>query len=404
MAGRFSDPAYILHMFRRFQSNNLEVSVIMDADRGGGKSYAAISLARQFVELFGFVCPKCGSEFYQEYMSYDEKTNKFTVPKYVLEGKHKITCPTQFELNMSSGEKELKSGCGHSFNFSERIPIKWVANKFIAYDTKQVIEMLQKGVKGQPIIADEAYSALSSGDHNKSENKALKHLLTVIRPKNYFIQWLIPNKRFLDSKVARQYSNYHFRCVRRGVISIFEKDKGMTPDPYHDKSMEKIFGHVFTFTDMTKILKKVVKHPCYFDTIEVRKIPDEVYDEYEYYRNALTIQRSAEEANFNEKDKTKLMAWNLMRNWDRIKIAVDKSKASKMTYGILAKEIAVNPMDHKSLVSDMTIRNWVTGVDDFLKRKGKDAAVFGEREDEVEKTDVTGKMKFVDAEVVDIKL
>jgi len=113
-----------------------------------------------------------------------------------------------------------------------------------------------------------------------------------------------------------------------------------------------------------------------FDSLTWAELPEKVYDDYEYVRNSRNLQRQVEEMELSNLDVGKIMAWNLLNEWDRIQLEVNKSKGNKMTYNILRHEILINPITRKPISSETTVRNWVIGMDQYIKTKGQNAGVF----------------------------
>lgn len=363
----------------RLQSNNYDISLLCSGSKGFGKSTTAIHFAREYVKTFGFVCPKCGCEFYKNI--YTVKTDSsgekyFEVPEYVLKDKAWIQCPTYERMDFKSNSKVVYLGCGHKFKYSERKRIKWEASKFIAYDAKGLTDLLFHAVPFSPIIADEAFQILGGQNHNRAENKYLKEVLNNARPKRHIMFYCIPEVTWLDSKLREGFSSFWIRMIERGEAVIFEKDKGEAKDKYHMKELEKIFGTVKFFTPMDKIKRNLRKHPCFFDMIKIPELPEKIYADYELYRNSVLLQRQVEELELSNKDIAKIMAWNIMRNWDRLKIDVDKSKELRPTYDIMSRDVVVDPVSRKSLASEPTLRNWLKGVDDYVASKGSTFEVF----------------------------
>lgn len=332
-----------------------------------------------YVEMFGFICPNCGAEFYKSVYSIKYRSDNspyFEIPEYVLNDTANIQCPEQHRMELKTGDKVKVRGCGHKFKWSERKKIKWEAKKFIAYDAQGLIDLLFNGIENSPIIADEAFQILGGQNHNKAENKYLKEVLNNARPKRHMMFYCIPEVTWLDSKLREGFSSFWIRLVERGEAIIFEKDKGEAKDKYHMKELDKIFGTVKFFTPMDKIKRNVRKHPCYFDTLKIPELPEKIYNDYEMYRNSVLLQRQVEELALSNKDIAKIMTWNLMNMWDRIKIAVDRSKEARVTYSIMQNEILVDPVSRKALASEPTMRNWIKGVDKYVKTKGAASAEF----------------------------
>ena len=279
-------------------------------------------------------------------------------------------------MDLKSGKRKKVRGCNHTLKWSKRKKIKWDASKFIAYDNEDVVTKIFTLPTYSPIIADEAVKFAAGMNHNKSESKELKELFTVIRPKRFWFFFCIPEFQWIDSKYRESMSNFWLRMIERGTGILFEKDKGEAKEKYHMKEMQKRMGVVKYFTSMDKIKRSLKRHPCYFDTFHFKGLPNRIYDNYEMVRNAVNLQRQVEERKISNKDMAKIMAWQLMNHWDRIRLAVDKSRESKMTYNILTSEILADPTSRKSLASDVTIRNWLRGVNEYVKSKGSNALVF----------------------------
>lgn len=370
---------YLLHYFRRLQENNFDVMTLVSGSKGFGKSTASIYLAVQYLDKFSFICPHCGNEFFKNVYamdSDDEGETNFKIPEYVLNDTANIKCDFEYELDKSTGKKVVKRGCGKTHKWSQRKKIKWEARKFIAYDNADVVDKLFTLPNYAPIVADEAIKFAAGHSHNKADSKALKEIMAVVRPKRFLMLLCIPEFSWLDSKYREGMSSFWLRMIERGVGVLFEKDKGESKEKYHIKELDKIMGTVKFFTPMEKIKKNIKKHPCYFDMIKFPDLPEKIYNDYELVRNAVNLQRQVEEMEISNKDVAKIAAWNLVNDWDAIKLQVNKSREHRITYEILMRLIFVNPIDRKSLVSEPTIRNWLKGVDDFVKTKGKDAHAF----------------------------
>jgi DNA polymerase III delta prime subunit len=351
----------------------------VSGNKGLGKSTTAIILAREYIDKFGFICPHCNNEFYKNIYSIKKsETNKpiFYIPDYVKEDKAWIQCPIDTEMDLKTGQKKHISGCGKKFLYSQRKKIKWSAEKFVGYNNDDVMRMIYTMPKNSPIIADEAIKFASASDFNKAESKEMKKLFTVIRPKRFWFFFIIPEITWIDSKYREGMSSFWIRMIDRGTAAIFEKDKGVTVDSWHLKEMEKLMGVVKYFTPIDKIKRNVMKHPCYFDMFRFGELDEKIYNEYEMFRNAKNLQQQIKEQQFNQKDYAKLMAYNLIENWDRINLKVRESKEFKMTYSVLCSEILSDPLTRKSVAGDQTVRNWIRGIREYIETRGENVEGF----------------------------
>lgn len=374
---RNTDYDYYLHLVRRNQDANNDHLTLVSAPKGAGKSSASILMARRELELFSFICPHCKWEFFKNvYIVDGNDPTRFIVHPEIENDEGWIRCDEEWELDAKTNTKVKVGGCGKLFKWSQRRKIKWDTHRFVAYDNKDMENKLFSTPKGAPIVADEAIKFAASMNHNKAENKAMKELFVVIRPRNLHYYFCVPDISMIDSKYREDMSHFWLRLIERGKGILFEKDTSEREDKWHLKEMEKLMGVIKTFTPLDKISRNLQKHPCYFDTMSFPELPEEIYDEYEYIRNSINLQRRAEELQVTNKDMAKIMSYNLIHNWDRIKIAVDRNKDARVTYDLIKSEVLTDPVSRKALVSDMTIRNWVKGVEEFVRSKGADAQVF----------------------------
>ena len=107
---------YFVHYARRLQDNNADVLTIVSGDKGLGKSSTAITLAIDYIKKYGFVCPKCGSEFYKNVYSIENRTNPptFYLSQKLLKVKWLIKCPEEYVLDMKTGiKKRLRVAITH---------------------------------------------------------------------------------------------------------------------------------------------------------------------------------------------------------------------------------------------------------------------------------------------------
>jgi len=363
---------YLVHYWRRMQDNNFDSLIIVSGDKGFGKSTYAILRTIEYLDKYSFICPKCGVEFYKNpYIEYGDKG--FIIPDKIKRGM--VECPIYKKLD-KSGQEIVESGCGHRFPYSQRKKVKWDAAKFIAYDNNDVVRKVYSLPRYSPLICDEAIKFAAAMNHNKAESKEIKEIFTTIRPKRLLVFFCIPAFTWVDSKYREEMSNFWIRCLERGTAVIFEKDKGESDDKYHVEELSKIMGVVKYFTPMEKIKRNIRRHPCYFDMVSFPEIEKTVYDQYELVRNARVMQQKVEEMELSNKDIGKIMAYNLLTFWDRIRMEVDKSKEVRLTYHTLVNEILMNPANKKPIVSDTTVRGWVRGVEDYIKSKGTDVKEF----------------------------
>lgn len=387
-----STTTYLCHYIQRLQRNNFDVLTLVSGDKGTGKSSSTVYLARQYNDLFSYICPYCGNEFYKSVYQYKKLDNGkvfFFIPDFVKNNKAWIECPIEYELDLNTKQKARVSGCGKRFKYKDRKKIKWDAAKFIAYDNADVIDKIHNLPTYSPLVCDEAVRFAASFEANKTESRELKKLFTVIRPKRFWIFFNIPDVLWIETKYREAMSSFWLRMIERGSAVLLEKDKSECDDKFHIKELQKLMGVVKYFTPIDKIKRNLRKHPCYFDTFQIPELPEKIYDDYELVRNAVNLKRKIEEKAFTNKDLAKIAAYNLLENWENISSSIHRSKEARVTYPILCNRIFRDPMDGKRLASEPTIRGWVQGIKSFIETKGEKIEIFDETKKEKEFSDVS---------------
>jgi len=321
--------------------------------------------------------------------SWNHKKNKLELSN--CKGCFYVKDADVFEMELTTGKK-IQATEDHKFhlmdgtvkemkdlNELDKLKLKEIKCgriKSITYIGKKPVYSLVEVSKNHNYFGNMLLLSNSGMEHNHAESKELKKLFTVIRPKRFWIFFAIPSIKWVDSKYREGMASFWLRILERGVGVLFEADKGVTKDIWHLKELEAAMGPIKFFTPMDKIKRNLMKHPCYFDMFKFPDLDEKTYDDYELVRNAVNLQRQVEEQSLSNKDIAKIAAYNLVHNWERIAVAIQRSKENNVTAGILADEIFFNPVVRKRTVSDVTIRSWVRGVQEYIKTKGDDSSGF----------------------------
>lgn len=215
-------------------------------------------------------------------------------------------------------------------------------------------------------------------EHQRTESKELKKIFAVIRPKRMMIFFNVPSFSWIDSKYREHMSSFWFRCLDRGTCVVFEKSKGEGVDAYHTKELQEILGPIKFFTDMDKIKRNIRRHPCFFTMFKYGALPQHIYDEYEYVRNAVNLQRKVEEEDLSQKDISKIMLFNLVEKFELLMARVSKSKQRKLTYEMITEYLTVNPVTKARIVSESTLKDWMAGIRKYVASKGKQLGAFND--------------------------
>ena len=144
-----------------------------------GKSSAAITLAKAYIDKYGFICPKCKNEFFKNIYATKNNPNgvpNFYIPDYVKDDTAWIQCPIETELDLKTGTKKETAGCGHKFKYSQRKRIKWDASKFIAYDNSDVIDKIFNLPIGSPLVCVAGSTKVTIKENNKIHKTVISKL------------------------------------------------------------------------------------------------------------------------------------------------------------------------------------------------------------------------------------
>lgn len=251
--------------------------------------------------------------------------------------------------------------------------------KSIKYVGIKSVYSLVEVEKNHNYFANNMLVKNSAMDHNKTESKEMKKLFTVVRPRRLFMMANIPELTWIDSKYREIMSHFWIYCINKGVAFIMEKDKAVTKDKWHLKELSKILGTIKYFTGIDKIKRNIKKHPCYSNTITWGELPSKFYDNYELVRNAHNLREQVEEMAVTNNDLAKIMCYNLLYHWDRIHQNVIRGKKNSITYNVLRNDILINPVTKLPMASETTVRNWVIGVEEFVKTKGDNASFIAKK-------------------------
>ena len=187
---------------------------------------------------------------------------------------------TMILLTADKGTGKSSAAIMMAKEWCKLIGIKFKPDRHIAYDNADVMEKIQKLNPFEPLIADEAIRFASAEDWNKAENKELKKVLGQVRTKHLFYVLCFPlkinklQKEYLDS-----YVNYWIDLYDRGVGALYVKDKNPSTDAWNTKLFAKM-GSWNEFSSPEQIEKRLSKHPNYWTSLSIPKVPKELYNRY----------------------------------------------------------------------------------------------------------------------------
>jgi len=129
-------------------------------------------------------------------------------------------------------------------------------------------------------IANGLITHNSSADWAKSENKILKKKLAEVRTKHLLFILCFPLKiQKVDKVYLESFCNYWCDLFGRGIGAMYVKDKNPSQDSWRVKDFSKV-GSYNEFTNLSKVVKTLKKHPNFWQIVKFPKPPKNVYDKY----------------------------------------------------------------------------------------------------------------------------
>lgn len=252
-------------------------------------------------------------------------------------------------LNIPFGIKELKT--------------------YIAYNNQDVYDKVHSLPDYSPLICDEAVRFAMGEDWGKVENKNLKKLFAQMRTKHLIVFFCLPRFARLDSKYREDFSTMWIRLLERGQAVIFQPDLSEVPDAWHMKELAEKMGRIGWFTDISNIIKKLRRHPCYYDDFIVPPVPKDLYEAYMEIRNEAVFNETKEVGTLGKSEIVSFVVYNLMNNWKGIKEAIEGNKVKRPTYDILENNIFFNPITKLPSVKNSTLKVWENKIKEIIEKQ-----------------------------------
>jgi hypothetical protein len=160
------------------------------------------------------------------------------------------------------------------------IGIKFSPERHICYNNADLMRKIDNLNHFEPIIADEAIRFASSEDWAKKENKTLKKKLAQVRTKHLLFILCFPLKIYkVEKTYLENYVNYWVDLFSRGRGAIYVRDKNPVHDSWRMADFKNI-GSYSEFTNKTKVIQQLKKHPNFWQEIKFPKVPISLYERY----------------------------------------------------------------------------------------------------------------------------
>jgi hypothetical protein len=158
--------------------------------------------------------------------------------------------------------------------------IKFSPERHMAYNNADLMRKIDNLNSFEPVICDEAVRFVSSEDWSKKENKQLKKKLAQVRTKHLLYILCFPLKVYkVEKTYLENYVNYWLDIYSRGEGVIYVKNK----NPVHDTWGMAYFKNVASYTEFTnksRVLEALKKHPNFWINIRFPKVPPWLYEKY----------------------------------------------------------------------------------------------------------------------------
>lgn len=328
---------------RNQQELDLDNFGVVSAPKGFGKSNMALYIIFQYLLLFGMKCRNC--------------QHTWVCTKHVLTQKANLDktercprCKTRTSMGMTWDD----------------IGVREIA-KYIAYTADDIYKKMRTLEDFSPLCPDEAVNFAMGEDWMFSSNKKVKRLFAQCRTKHLIIFMNIPKFSWVQSKYRDDMATAWYRILYRGICIMLIPDLGEVQDSWHLKEFEKLLGSYNVLTPKDQLKEKInklrMKHPCFYDSFHVPKLPDRIYQIYKKVRDHYVYKDESQELHTGQLHK--LMAYNLRYRW---KALIVESKGRKYPSSrMIADHIMYHPVKKKPAISEQVIKNNVTAMKKLFK-------------------------------------
>jgi hypothetical protein len=237
--------------------------------------------------------------------------------------------------------------------------------RYVAYNNQDLKEKIFRLPPFSPIVADEAARFAMGEDWNKSDSKELKKLIAQIRTKHLAIFMCLPEFLWLDKKYRDGMVTQWVWVPTRQRAHVFEPDDNPgEPDVWHLRKLARA-GYISKFTDSSKLTRVSAKNPCFRYEVMFPKLPDEIYQRYVELRDKIAYEESLnrEPEGSRHEEYGKIMAYNLVKNWDVFKNGLDAARGGVPNARMLQDTLMVDPRTHKVVATQSNLCIWIREVD-----------------------------------------
>jgi hypothetical protein len=157
----------------------------------------------------------------------------------------------------------------------------FIPEKNIAYNDKDVQNKIENLEPFSAIVCDEAIRFCLSSEWAKRSHRELRKSMGQIRTKHFLFILCFPLKVYkLESSYLQSYVNYWVDIYARSRSVIYIKNANPTQDAWSLKEFDKTVGAYNEFTSEEEVKKKLMKHPNFWQTMKIPRVPEKVYAQY----------------------------------------------------------------------------------------------------------------------------
>lgn len=206
--------------------------------------------------------------------------------KIILEDgiQEKFDCVTGITGGNGKGKSTL--GIDTCLEVCSQINIPFVLQNHVIYHQKDAVTLLKNGVRGYPILDDEAVNTALKYDWASEKQQKLLKLFEKIRVEGKIYMFCMPYFSNFAPYFRNQRLRFWFYIPVRGFALIFRKsDNQHAPDPWYNKDNDALVAKYYSprHFDLDKIVGAYETSPNFIGCTTFNDLPSVLAKEYDVY-------------------------------------------------------------------------------------------------------------------------
>ncbi len=228
------------------------------------------------------------------------------------------------------------------------VPFNFEDNIIYDDDLKSIMERIRSLPMYSPLIFDEGGRIILAEDWNKKANKELKKMFAEIRTKQLFVLICSPFAiDEIDKKYKKNFLHFWVHLWGFGYATIFRKNMHPLQKGFQEEHLLHLLPDFVDYVDtgeqFYQIINYVNKHSCYYQPLFWSALTPDSYAEYQKRRDYAVYEDPELKEAVPVKRKDKLRQYKLVKLLkDQGMTYTDISKHLKISQGGLSKFMAVS--------------------------------------------------------------